>query len=164
VKPREERQKVMIRARMRAGASWNDVAILDLSTRGLGIRAADPPGRGTYVEICRGPHVIVARVMWTNGQRAGLRAQDVIWVQALINEPSNDRRAPPAASAVRPVERRTKPRTAQQRHEDSRLAGRAAEFACIALAGAAMAMAAFGMVEQALAQPLARINAAMAQD
>jgi hypothetical protein len=164
VKPREERQKVMITARMRAGASWDDVAILDLSTRGLGIRAADPPGRGTYVEICRGRHVIVARVMWTSGQRAGLQAQDVIWVQALVNEPSNDRHAPPTPSGGRPVERRAKPRTAQQRHDDSRLVGRALEFACIALLGAAMAMAAFGMVEHALARPLAQISAALAQE
>jgi hypothetical protein len=164
VKPREERQKVMIRARMRAGVSWNDVAILDLSTRGLGIRAPDPPTRGTYVEICRGQHVIVARVMWTSGQRAGLQAQDVIWVQALVNEPSNDRQAPPAPSGARPSERRAKPRPAQQRHDDSRVAARALEFACIGLVGAAMAMAAFGMVEQALAQPLAQISAALAQE
>ena len=54
MKPREERQKVMVKARMRSGTSWHDVCILNLSVHGLGIQAAEPPERGTYVEICRG--------------------------------------------------------------------------------------------------------------
>lgn len=67
VKPREERQKVMIKARMRTGVSWHDVCILNLSAHGVGLQAAEPPARGTYVEIRRGPHVIVARVAWSKG-------------------------------------------------------------------------------------------------
>ena len=49
----------MIRARMRSGVSWHDVCILNLSRRGLGIQAAEPPQRGAYVEIRRGKHVIL---------------------------------------------------------------------------------------------------------
>ena len=59
VKPREERQKVMIKARMRSGASWHDVCVLNVSLHGVGIQTAEAPARGTYVEIRRGPHVIV---------------------------------------------------------------------------------------------------------
>jgi hypothetical protein len=162
VKKREERQKVMIRARMRTGASWHDVCILNLSKRGLGIQAAEPPVRGTYVEVCRGRHVIVARVMWTRGHRAGLQSQDLIWVQALINESSaaaND--SGPPSRATPQFERRRAPRSTRQRHEQSRLLGRAMELACIAMAGAAMGLAAFGLVQEALARPLSQIRSAL---
>lgn len=161
MKQREQRQKVMIRARMRSGVAWHDVAILNLSKGGLGIQAADPPLRGAYVEICRGRHVIIARVMWTRGHRAGLKSQDPIWTESLLAEPSNDRsdNAAPAPA----VERRQKPRSVQQRHEHNRLAARAMEFACLGLGGAAMALLAFGMVEEALAQPLSRIETALSQ-
>jgi hypothetical protein len=152
----------MIRARMRAGVAWHDVAILNLSKGGLGIQAADPPLRGAYVEICRGRHVIIARVMWTKGHRAGLKSQDPIWTESLLVEPSNDRSAPPVASAM-PIVRRQKPRSTQQRHEHSRLAARAMEFACLGMGGAAMALLAFGMVEEALAQPLSKIETALSR-
>ena len=162
VKQREQRQKVMIRARMRSGVAWHDVAILNLSKGGLGIQAADPPLRGAYVEICRGRHVIIARVMWTKGHRAGLKSQDPIWNESLLAEPSNDVSSP-AASPATPVERRKKPRTHEQRHDHSRLAGRAMEFACLGIGGAGMAMLAFGMVEEALAQPLSKIETALSR-
>jgi hypothetical protein len=160
VKAREERRKVMVKARMRNGASWHDVCIVNLSTRGLGIQAADPPARGSYLEICRGRHVIVARVMWSKGHRAGLKAQDSIFVDALVREaadPSPDAPKP----APRIAERRRAPRTAQQRHERSRVAGRMFEFACIGLVAGGLAVAAFGAVEQALARPMSRIEAAL---
>jgi hypothetical protein len=157
VKSREDRQKVMIRARMRVGATWHDVCILNLSRRGLGIQTADSPARGTYVEICRGRMVIVARIMWARGHRAGLQSQDAIWAQGLINEALA---APPQAGSA-PVERRRAPRNVQQRHDQSRVAARSMEFACVALFVAAFAIAAFGAVGQALAAPLSQIRAAL---
>lgn len=163
VKPREERQKVMIRARMRVGVSWNDVCILNVSPRGLGIQSADPPPRGTYVEICRGRLVIVAKVMWMSGRRAGLHSQDVIWIQALIGEPETAH--PPPAAAARPmVERRRAPRAVAQAHERNRIVGRAMEAAFVAVAGLGMGAALFGMVEQALARPLTQIRQALEPD
>ena len=160
VKPREERQKVMIRARMRSGVSWHDVCILNLSARGLGIQAAEPPSRGTYVEVRRGKQVIVARVMWAKGHRAGLHSQDAIWIQALLREESaaNDQ-AP--ATAYPKVERRLAPRSTQQRHDESRMVARATEFACMAIAVVALGLTLFGTVEQALARPLTQIRAAL---
>lgn len=161
VKAREERRKVMVKARMRNGAYWHDVCIVNVSTRGLGVQAADPPLRGTYLEICRGRHVIVARVMWSKGHRAGLKSQDSIFVDALVNEPVDA----PARSigCGRPVERRRVARRVQQRHDQSRLAGRAFEFACFVLMAGALGMTAFGAVEQALANPLSQIEAALAR-
>ena len=49
VEHREERQKVMVRARMRSGVSWHDVCVLNLSPHGIGIQAPEPPERGSYV-------------------------------------------------------------------------------------------------------------------
>ena len=156
VKPREERQKVMIKARMRSGASWHDVCILNLSVHGLGIQSAEAPSRGSYVEICRGTHSIIARVAWSKGHRAGLRAQDAIFIRALIN----DNAAPgPRIERGIAVERRRARRQRKQDH--SRLAGRAMEFACLVLFAGALAMTAFGAVEQALAAPLSKISSAL---
>ena len=156
VKPREERQKVMIKARMRSGASWHDVCILNLSVHGLGIQSAEAPSRGTYVEICRGTHSIVARVAWSKGHRAGLRAQDAIFIRALVND--NAAPEPRIARGIA-VERRQAPR--QRKQEHSRLVGRAMEFACLVLFAGALAMTAFGAVEQALAAPLSKISSAL---
>ena len=152
---------MMIKARMRDGASWHDVCILNVSTRGLGIQAADPPARGAYLEIRRGRHVIVARVMWAKGHRAGLRAQDSIFIDALVNEPVDSSARRGGESSAPPVERRRTERPVQQRHDQSRLAGRAFEFMCLALLAGALGMTAFGAVEGALAKPLSTIEAAL---
>jgi hypothetical protein len=161
VKPREERQKVVIKARMHSGVAWHDVCILNLSVHGVGIQAAEPPERGTYVEIRRGSQVIVARVAWSKGHRAGLRSQDAIFINAIVNDVGTASAAPRMMGG-QPVERRVQPRvTHQQRHNHSRLVGRAMEFACFAIAAGAVAMTAFGTVEEALARPLSQIGAAL---
>ena len=144
-----------MRARMRNGASWHDVCILNLSKRGLGIRAAEPPQRGTYAEICRGRQVVVVRVMWAEGHRAGLHAQDVIALHALVREyPVND-------GCTLVVERRRAPRSTQEQHESSRLFARIAEFACFALAAVACGLVVLGTFEHALTLPIARVRAAL---
>lgn len=54
MKPRELRRKVLISARMRTGASWGDVCLLNLSSRGVLAQAAVPPPKGAYIEVRRG--------------------------------------------------------------------------------------------------------------
>lgn len=148
---------------MRNGVSWHDVCILNLSVHGIGIQTAEAPARGTYVEICRGSHAIVARVVWTKGHRAGLRLQDAILIQAIVND--NATAAPsPRVVAGRGVERRRVSRTAQQRHDRSRLVGRTIEFACLSLFAGALAVTGFAAVEQVLAQPLSRISAVLSPE
>ena len=126
----------------------------------MGIQAADPPAHGTYVEIRRGSQVIVARVAWSKGHRAGLRSQDAIFISAVVNDIGSATSAPRMIGGTA-IERRSAPRTAAQRHEGSRVAARAMEFACFGLVAAAVALTAFGSVEQALAQPLSQISAAL---
>jgi hypothetical protein len=157
MKPRENRQKVMIKARMLNGASWQDICILNCSPHGLGIQTAVAPQRGSYVEIRRGRQTIVARVAWSKGHRAGLRSQDPIFVAALVS--GND--AAPQAANADFTERRLQPRPPTPSHSDSRLAGRAMEFACFAVIAAAVGLAGLSAVSQALARPMEEVNAAL---
>ncbi len=149
----------MVSARMRCGGSWSSVCVLNISRRGLGIQAPDPPPRGTYVEVCRGPVVVVARVMWTRGHRAGLFSQDPIWIEGLLSEPTAAGEREPQAGA--PAIPRRPAACAAQRHDTSRLAGRAMEFTFLVMAAAGMGAISFGIVEQALAGPISQIGAAL---
>lgn len=144
---------------MRCGGAWSDVAILNLSSHGAGLQCADPPPRGSYVELRRGAHIIIAKVAWSDGRRLGVRSQDPLAIDAIIAEPSADAPAATAASA-RPLERRAVPRT-NPRHERSRTRGRWAEFAALALFGAAAGISLYGAVADALARPLRAATLAM---
>ncbi len=133
MKPRQPRQKVLIRARLKGPDGWHDACIVDLSRRGAGLQVATAPPRGSYVEISRGAYHIVARVMWSRGHRFGVSAQDDIPVDLIAAE-----RAP----ANRHAERRAK--------VDRR-----------AVAGIAAAMVAGAEVRNALAAPLVEIGAVL---
>lgn len=151
----------MIRARLRSGASWADACILNLSPRGMGLQSASPPGRGSYVELRRGHHVIVARVMWTNGHRFGIRSQDTIPVDSVISEPdlsaANDG-APPAPV----IERRTAPRFTE-RHDGSRTLSRSIQFGFVLILGASAGLTLFDGVRQAFGKPLESAAAALGE-
>lgn len=150
----------MIRARMRAGASWGDACILNLSSRGMGLQAASPPGRGSYVELRRGRHVIVARVIWINGHRFGIRAQDSIPVDSVIAEPDLSAANDEAPAAH--LERRIAPRTGEN-HDGSQTISRAIQFGFVLTLGASAGLALFDGVRQAFAKPLANATAAFGE-
>lgn len=147
---------MMVPARMRLGCRWDDACILNISPHGLLIHAREPLARGTYVELRRGPYVIVARVVWGEGGRAGLRAQDRMPVEQIVTLGAAPAQPVPA-NAARLVERRSRPRS----HERSRQLGRAMEFACFALIGLLASTAALAFVAEALARPLAQVRAAL---
>lgn len=150
----------MIQARMRAGASWSDACILNLSSRGMLLRAENSPSRGSYLEIRRGSYVIVARVVWSNSGRIGVRTQDVVPADELISDPD---RAPAKFGSSGNVlaERRAAPRPSADRHEASRSQGRAMEYCLFLFLGGAAAITALGAVEQLLAEPLAVVETAL---
>lgn len=161
MKQRETRHKVLLRARLRSGSAWSDVCIVNISSRGLGLQTAAPPARGTYVEVCKGHHIIIGRVVWTSSHRFGIRTQDQIDPLDVAN--SNEAAAGGADSAGRgPVERRRSPRNHQQQAETSRFAARAMQFASLAVTGAGAAFLLATVVKAALSAPLAAINAALA--
>jgi hypothetical protein len=54
MKTREPRRKVLVGARIRHGLKWDDIRILNVSSRGLCLHSRDAPPRGIYVKLRRG--------------------------------------------------------------------------------------------------------------
>jgi hypothetical protein len=152
-RPRELRRRVAVPARLRHGASWSDACILNISSRGLMIHTGRPISRGTKVELRRGDHVIVARVVWREGGRAGLRAEDRVPIEDIVTLGQSPAFQLTAANG----ERRKHPRP----EEHSRIRARAIEFGGVLAIAAILAGAGFTMVEAALARPLAVVSAAL---
>jgi hypothetical protein len=153
-KPRELRRRVVVPARLRHGASWTDACILNISSRGMMIHSGRPVAQGAEVELRRGDHVILARVVWREGGRAGLRAEDLVPVDEIMSLGQSHGFQLTAASG----ERRRQPRAADR----SRMRGRAIEFAGVAAIAATLASAGLVMVEAAFVRPLAIVAATLA--
>ena len=147
---------MVLRARLLIGASWSEVCIVNITSRGLGLQAASPPGRGEYVEIRRGTHVIIGRVAWSCGRRFGISAQGTLPVYSIINEPDKEVLDPAK------VERRVWPRPPVPKVE-SRIRARWFEFLCVAGIGVGLAAAVGGSVQAAIAQPMAQITTALGE-
>jgi hypothetical protein len=154
-KPRELRRRVVAPARLRHGAAWTDACILNISSRGLMIHTGRQIANGAQVELRRGDYVIIARVVWRDGGRAGLRAEDRIPVEEIMTLG----KSPTLQLTARPAERRKHPRP----QERSRLRGRAMEFAAVAAISTCLAAAGFTIVQSAFARPLKIVSAALGQ-
>ena len=157
MKPREPRQKVLVRARIKADAGWHDGCILNVSSRGLLLQAADPPAKGSYLEIRRGALVIVARVMWSKSHRFGVKSQDELPIDAIIR----DVEVPAMGDGVRVGERRQAARPMLPTATRSRHQGRMIEYGF----AIALAMAAAGFVASevygVLSSPVEAVTAAL---
>ena len=152
-RPRELRRRVVLPARLRLGEIWGDACILNISSRGLLIQAPRGAEQGSLVELRRGEHAILARVIWRLGARAGLRAEECLPVDDILAMGQAPSLQLTSVSGRLIIKRRT--------HDGSRLRGRAIEFAGIVFVAALLAVAGFIMVEQALAKPLALVGAAL---
>ena len=149
----------MINARMRCGASWSDACILNLSKRGMLVQSPEAPSRGSYLEIRRGSHVIVARVVWANSTRFGISTQDDVPAEELIADRVMPAPAPgPGGASCQ--ERRARPRPGQS-HEASRWKSRTMEFMAMALAGSVAAYLLLGTVASSLGRPLGAVTQAL---
>ena len=157
-RPRELRRRVFLTARLRIDADWSDTAILNVSSRGLMIQSARPATPGTMIEVRRGDHVIVARVMWRDGRRLGLQADERLSVEEILSAGAARGLQLVASNGSR-IERR---RHRRDDHERSRMRGRNFEFVATIGVGAMFAVCAWGMAHQAFARPLATIEAALA--
>lgn len=151
--PRELRRRVIVPARLRHDSSWSDACILNVSSSGLMIHTGRPISHGSKVEVRRGDHVIVARVVWRDGGRAGLRSEDRVPVEDIVTLGQS----PSLQLTAMKGERRKRPRLDNQ----SRLRGRAIEFAGIVLIAAALTGAGLSVVDAAFARPLAAVSAAL---
>ena len=148
---------------MRVGATWGDVCILNISTRGLLIHAAKPPPRGTYLDVHRGHYAMVARVVWAGDNRFGVCTQDPLPVEAIIRQPDASAVEAACSGAPSPVaeRRRQAGAKAQARHESSRMLSRSMEFGIIALFAATAAVGAYSAVSEALWRPLGELSSAI---
>ena len=163
MKPRAPRRKVLVGAQIRQSAGWDDVQILDLSTRGLQIRSPAPPPKGSYVEVRRGHHVIVGRVVWTEGGRAGLATQDPLPVDAIAGDSQRsltDCEDPAEAEFLSQRRLELRGRASERSHESSKWQARAMQVAWLAVMGTAAAVIAFAAVQQALSTPLSHVAGA----
>lgn len=153
---------MLIRARMRYGASWKDICILNLSSRGMMVRSSNTPLPGSYVEVRRGQHVIVARVVWSGDQKFGVLTQDRLPVDVIASDGAIEK---PLADI--PAERRSTPRRANRlddRHAASRLTGRLLEYGFLLIVGVSAAVGGFVTVEEAFANPLDLVSNALSDE
>lgn len=153
-KPRELRRRVVVPARLRHGATWSDTCILNVSSRGLLIHTGRPIRGGNEVELRRGEHMILARVVWREGARAGLRSLERLPVEEIVLLG----RVPSAPASAGTGDRRRHPRSQQL----SRLRGRAIEIAGLVGIAASLAAAGLTMVDAAFARPLTIVTATLA--
>lgn len=152
-KPRELRRRVIVPARLRHGANWSDTCILNVSSRGLLIHTGRPICGGNEVELRRGDHMILARVVWRDGARAGLHSLERVPVEDIVL--LGRARGPEAPANM--GERRRHPRSRQPgrlRHQAMEFAGVLGIVACLAAAG-------LTMVDAAFAQPMTLVTSAL---
>ncbi len=152
---------------MRLGASWGSARILNISSRGMLLESTDAPSRGSYVEVYRGSHRVVARVVWNNDNQFGLLAQDRLPVDAIISEPDKSKGPPPDAADAAAEERRSRARASDdraQRFESSRLAARCLQFAAISAVGAFAAVGAYATVRESLQCPMSNVAAVLTHE
>ena len=153
---RELRRRVVMPARLRSRCGWTDACILNISSHGLMIHSALAGPQGSVVELRRGEHVIVARVVWQDGARAGLRSEDRLAVEDILSLGCC------AELRLTALERLCGDRRAMPRQEpDGREQGHAIEFIGVAMIACMLAVAAYGLVEHALERPMAMIHAVL---
>lgn len=144
---------MVVPARLRHGISWSDACILNISSRGLMIHTGRQITEGTEVELRRGDHVIVARVVWRDGARAGLQSEERVPVEEIVTVGQSSSLQLTVASGERRKDRRPEDR--------SRFRARAIEFAGVVVLATSLVGAGLTMVEQAFARPLAVVAAAL---
>jgi len=158
-RPRELRRRVMLPARMRDGAQWTDACILNVSSRGLMIQSARVGSEGTLIELRRGDHMIVARIVWRDGSRAGLQSEDRVPVEEIMSV-SGSQALQLVASEGALIERRRSYRPLGP-VADSRLQGRTMEFAAVLAIAVTLAIGAWSTAQQAFSKPIERASAAL---
>lgn len=152
-KQREVRWRVIVPARLRHGSSWSDISILNVSSRGLMIHSGRPLLQGTEVEVRRGDHVIVARVVWREGARAGLKSVDRLAIEEIVTLGQSPALRLTAATEARPRHPRPEDR--------ARATARSIEVAGVLVIAVSLASAGVTMIESAFARPLSMVAAAL---
>jgi hypothetical protein len=77
------RKVALIKAQMRAGDDWIEIAVGNISATGLMAKCAAPPAPGTEVEIRRRGSIVRGRVVWSTATRFGMASDEPIDVGEL---------------------------------------------------------------------------------
>jgi hypothetical protein len=155
-RPRELRRRVVLNARMRVGQRWSNACILNISSRGLLVQASGIE-TGSTIELRRGEHVIVARVVWREGGKAGLRSEEPLAVDDILTvDRGNSLQL--VASGGASMERRI---VSRPRHEESRARRRLLQFVGTTAIGVGLSAVVLMMIGQAAARPLAMVKSAL---
>jgi hypothetical protein len=155
-RPRELRRRLILPARLRAPNGWSDACILNVSSRGLQINSVQSAIQGATVEIWHREHVIVARVVWRKGNRAGLRAEQRVPVEELMTLGQA-----PSLQLTADQWPRAERRKRSRNQDENRMRARALEFAGMVIIAAWLAGGLLAMVGQAFARPMAVVEAVL---
>lgn len=162
LKPREQRVRVALPARMRDHRGWHDIRILNISPQGLMAQSPVVLSRGNFLELRRGSHVIVARVVWSNGRQFGAHTRSRLTPEAIINETGRpSARLPQTSSREMRWERRASPRPSNTAHEQSRWRSRTFEFIGIIALTALLGAFAYDASTKAFARPMKSVDMAL---
>ncbi len=163
LRKREPRRRVMVRARMRSGADWHDVIILNMSSRGLLATSKVDCRPGTVIELRRIHHIIVGRVVWEKDQYFGIRTQDKLDIDAIV-EAKPPAFKPGTAGAEMGEDRRGANRritavSVTEREARSRRFSAAFQFVILIGVAAIAALFLAERMGQVLSRPLAAVSA-----
>lgn len=81
----ENRETVMLRAKVIDSRGTRDARISDVSSRGLLGSMGQPPERGEFINIHFPAREVAGQVRWVNGQRFGVRLRERIDPQSLVS-------------------------------------------------------------------------------
>ncbi len=154
---RELRRRVVLPALLRKGSQWDETCILNMSSRGLMIHSPWGAPEGSFVELRRGGHSIIAQVMWCEGPRVGLRSEERLPVEEIMSL-GQSHALQLVAVTREPRERRKRSNAG---HPDARLCGRAFEFVGVVTIAIMLAIGVWTMMQQALTGPLNRVAVAL---
>lgn len=130
---REARRQVFLKAKMRANGRPIDICVRNISSRGMLLQAANPPPRGTYIEVHLPGHTVIARVVWTKERRFGIQTREAMNVNAVIGMKGGWVSSKLAHTAPRPARNRDGPTAVDisRRLQRSRRISAAMEFGVI---------------------------------
>lgn len=108
--------------------------------------------RGHFVEIRRGPHVLVGQIRWATGECCGAHADTVLNVNTLKS-------FTPSKRAYPSNERRARRRRVEETEDVVRWLSRLIEFSSLGIVGLIAAVMAAQIVDSALAAPMKQVRA-----
>ncbi|AKH41659.1 hypothetical protein FHS61_002149 [Altererythrobacter atlanticus] len=81
---RKERRLTALKAQMRIGEKLFEITVSNISETGLMAKMTEPPPAGTEVEILRRSARVRGSIVWSEGRRFGMKANEPIDLNSLL--------------------------------------------------------------------------------